>query len=262
VIIGIEALTKTLQKYRESKAGFAASKPWRVGQILCNRNPRRFVSYNMGNIAMVQARRPEPIRVERELIQRCQRGDQSAFELLLKKFERRVFGLIYQIVRSSSEVDDIAQEVFTKLYFSLPQFRLEASFEAWLYRITVNQCYDFLRKKKRDAQVAESDLSDEEALFFEKFGSITQPHYPDVSKRLEVRQTAERLLNELPPRDRSLLILKEIEELSIEELTEVFKTSASAIKLRLFRARNHLKLIYEKSRKKCKGKAAYESSKS
>jgi RNA polymerase sigma-70 factor, ECF subfamily len=209
----------------------------------------------MGNIAMVQARRPELIRADKELIRRCQQGDQAAFELLLKKFERRIFGLIYQIVRSSGDVEDIAQEVFTKLYFSLPQFRLEASFEAWLYRITVNQCYDFLRKRKRDAQVAESDLSEEEALFFERFGSITQPRYIDVSRRREVRQTAERLLNSLPPKDRLLLILKEIEEFSIEELTAIFKISASAIKLRLFRARNQLRLIYQKSRRKSKGAA-------
>ena len=207
----------------------------------------------MGNIAMVQARRPELIRADKELVQRCQQGDQFAFELLLQKFERRIFGLIYQIVRSPGDVEDIAQEVFTKLYFSLPQFRLEASFEAWLYRITVNQCYDFLRKRKRDAQVVESDLSEQEALFFERFGSITQPHYADVSSRLEVQQTAERLLSALPPKDRSLLILKEIEELSIAELSEIFKASASAIKLRLFRARNQLRLVYDKSRKKNKG---------
>jgi RNA polymerase sigma-70 factor (ECF subfamily) len=202
---------------------------------------------------MVQARRPELIRADKELVQRCQQGDQSAFELLLQKFERRIFGLIYQIVRSPGDVEDIAQEVFTKLYFSLPQFRLEASFEAWLYRITVNQCYDFLRKRKRDAQVVESDLSEEEAHFFEKFGSVTQPHYADVSSRLEVQQTAERLLSTLPPKDRSMLILKEIEELSIAELSEIFKTSASAIKLRLFRARNQLRSVYEKSRKENKG---------
>jgi RNA polymerase sigma-70 factor (ECF subfamily) len=96
------------------------------------------------------------------------------------------------MVRQPSEVEDIAQEVFTKIYFSLPQFRIEASFEAWLYRITVNQCYDYLRKRKREAQVTESDLSDEEAAFFERFGSITQPRHLDISKRLEFA-TAERL---------------------------------------------------------------------
>jgi RNA polymerase sigma-70 factor, ECF subfamily len=208
----------------------------------------------MGNIAMLQARSPGGLTADKELIQRCQQGDQAAFELLVRKFERRVFGLIYQMVRSPSEVEDIAQEVFTKLYFSLPQFRLEASFEAWLYRITINQCYDFLRKRKRDAQVAESDLSEEETRFFERFGSITHVPFPDVSKRLELRQTAETLLSTLPPKDRSLLILKEVEELSIEELTQIFKASASAIKLRLFRARNQLRSVYERNRKKSKGK--------
>ena len=203
---------------------------------------------------MLQVTRPGPMTVDKELIQRCQQGDQAAFEVLVKKHERRVFGLVYQMVRQPSEVEDIAQEVFTKIYFSLPKFRIEACYEAWLYRITVNQCYDYLRKRKREAQVTESDLSEEEAAFFERFGSITQPRYLDISKRLEIRQTAERLLSVLPPKDRSLLILKEIEGLSIEELTQIFKSSASAIKLRLFRARNQLKAVYEKSRKKEKRK--------
>ncbi len=209
----------------------------------------------MGNIAMLHATSPSPLTADKDIIRRSQQGDQAAFELLVRKFERRVFGLIYQMVRSPSEVEDIAQEVFTKLYFSLPQFRLEASFEAWLYRITVNQCYDFLRKRKREAQVAQADLTEEEMRFFESFGSITQKPTLDISKRLELRQTAERLLSALPPKDRSLLVLKEVEELSIEELTAIFKASASAIKLRLFRARNHLKSVYEKGRKKNKGRA-------
>lgn len=208
----------------------------------------------MGNIAMLQATSPSPLTADKEIIRRCQQGDQAAFEVLVRKFERRVFGLIYQMVRSPAEVEDIAQEVFTKLYFSLPQFRLEASFEAWLYRITVNQCYDFLRKRKREALVAEADLSEEETRFFERFGSVTQAPVLDVSKRLELRQTAERLLSALPPKDRSLLVLKEVEELSIEELTAIFKASASAIKLRLFRARNQLRSVYDKSRKKTKGR--------
>src|SRR4029077_11025903 len=141
---------------------------------------------NMSKTAPVQSRELDSAMVNRELIQSCQKGDTAAFEALVRRFERKVFGLIYQVVRSANEVEDIAQEVFTKLFFSLPQFRLEASFEAWLYRITVNQCCDYLRKRKREAQVTESDLSDEEAAFFERFGSITQPRHLDISKRLEL----------------------------------------------------------------------------
>ena len=188
--------------------------------------------------------------VDAELIHRCQQGDQAAFEELVKRSERRVYGLIYQIVRSTNDVEDIAQEVFTKLFFSLPQFRLDASFDAWLYRIAVNQCYDYLRRRKRNPQVTQADLSEEEAAFFESDESVTLARPADISKRMELRQLAENLLSALPPKERSLLILKEIEQFSIEELASIFKTSKSAIKLRLFRARNHLKAVYEKSKKR------------
>jgi RNA polymerase sigma-70 factor (ECF subfamily) len=207
----------------------------------------------MGNVALLQSTRSGPLMVDRELIQRCQQGDQAAFETLVKKHERRVFGLIYQMVRQPSEVEDIAQEVFTKIYFSLPQFRVGASFEAWMYRITINHCCDHLRKRKREPQVRESELREDEAAEFEQFGSATQFTHWDISKRLEIRQTAEKLLSLLPPKDRTLLMLKEMEDLSIDELTQIFNSSASAIKLRLFRARNLLKAAYEKTRGKAKG---------
>jgi RNA polymerase sigma-70 factor, ECF subfamily len=211
--------------------------------------------FNMSKAATVQFREHDP-RMNRELIQSCQRGDAAAFEELIRRFERKVFGLIYQVVRSANEVEDIAQEVFTKLFFSLPQFRLEASFEAWLYRITVNQCCDYLRKRKRTPHVNESELSAEEAANFERVGSFSQSREMDISLRLEMRQTADNLLSALPPQERSLLVLKEVEELSIEELMAVFKASRSAIKVRLFRARRRLKSLYETRMKRKGGRRA------
>src|SRR5262245_35337057 len=202
----------------------------------------------MSKAAAVQTTESDAAVVNRELILRCQKGDTAAFEELVKRFERKVFGLIYQIVRSANEVEDIAQEVFTKLFFSLPQFRLDASFEAWLYRITVNQCCDYLRKRKRTRHVNESELSEEEAAYFEKVGTFSQSREMDISLRLEMKQTADNLLSALPLQERSLLVLKEVEELSIEELIAIFKASKSAIKVRLFRARRRLKSLYEKRR--------------
>jgi RNA polymerase sigma-70 factor (ECF subfamily) len=158
--------------------------------------------------------------------------------------------LVYRIIRSPKDVEDLAQEVFIKLYFSLPQFRLEASLDAWVYRIAVNQCYDHLRKQKRHSSVSVSDLSEEEAAGLEGLQSTTQPSPTDIERALEVKQTAERLLSLLHPKDRMLLILKEVEQFSIEELGEIFRMSHSAIKLRLFRARRQLQAVYEKSRKK------------
>jgi RNA polymerase sigma-70 factor (ECF subfamily) len=210
----------------------------------------------MSKAASVQARESGSRTATRDLIQSCQEGDTTAFEELVKRFERKVFGLAYQIVRSANEVEDIAQEVFTKLFFSLPQFRLDASFEAWLYRITVNQCCDYLRKRKRTRHVNESELSEEEAAYFEKVGSFSQSREMDISLRLEIRQTADNLLSALPPQERSLLVLKEVEELSIEELMAVFKASRSAIKVRLFRARRRLKSLYETRMKRKGGRRA------
>jgi len=210
----------------------------------------------MSKAASVQARESGSRTATRDLIQSCQEGDTAAFEELVKRFERKVFGLAYQIVRSANEVEDIAQEVFTKLFFSLPQFRLDASFEAWLYRITVNQCCDYLRKRKRTRHVNESELSEEEAAYFEKVGSFSQSREMDISLRLEIRQTADNLLSALPPQERSLLVLKEVEELSIEELMAVFKASRSAIKVRLFRARRRLKSLYETRMKRKGGRRA------
>jgi RNA polymerase sigma-70 factor (ECF subfamily) len=211
---------------------------------------------SMSKAASVQTRESGSRTATRDLIQSCQEGDTTAFEELVKRFERKVFGLAYQIVRSANEVEDIAQEVFTKLFFSLPQFRLDASFEAWLYRITVNQCCDYLRKRKRTRHVNESELSEEEAAYFEKVGSFSQSREMDISLRLEIRQTADNLLSALPPQERSLLVLKEVEELSIEELMAVFKASRSAIKVRLFRARRRLKSLYETRMKRKGGRRA------
>jgi len=210
----------------------------------------RFRLSNVGKAVSVQARPDSSRVVNRELIESCQKGEPGAFEELIKRFERRVFGLIYQIVRSANEVEDIAQEVFTKLFFSLPQFRLDASFEAWLYRITVNQCCDYLRKRRRTPYLNESELSTEEAGYFEQVGSFSQGPGMDISRELEMRETAANLLSALRPSERSLLVLKEVEELSIEELMAVFKASRSSIKVRLFRARRHLKSVYEAGKKK------------
>ena len=215
----------------------------------------------MSKAAAVQTTESDAAVVNRELILRCQKGDTAAFEEIVKRFERKVFGLIYQIVRSANDVEDIAQEVFTKLFFSLPQFRLESSFEAWLYRITVNQCCDFLRKRKRTPQVNESELSPEEAAYFERVGSFSHRREIDISRRLEMKQTAGNLLSALSPQERTLLILKEIEELSIEELMGIFKASRSAIKVRLFRVRKRLKSLCEPRRKRKGGREPeYESS--
>ena len=183
-----------------------------------------------------------------ELVRRSQQGDVLAFEELVRSCQQKVFGLIYQILRSPEEVEDVAQEVFTKLYFSLPQFRLGSSFQAWLYRIVVNQCYDQLRKRRRSPQINYSDLSETEATAFEGLPSLTEAKPPNIARTVELRQIADRLLSLLPPGDRTMLVLKEMEDFTIEDLAGIFKISKNAVKLRLFRARHQLRRAYEKGK--------------
>src|SRR5690348_6069549 len=182
----------------------------------------------------------------RELGRRAQREDKEAFEELIRRHQHRVFAVAGGILKRREDVEDIAQQVFVKAYFSLKRFDQRAAFSTWLYKITVNECWDLLRKKKVRPLVYESDLSEEQARQViaaeEKNGGG-----PDISDRLEARQRVENLLDGLDERDRLMLILKEVEGFAVEEIAEVLDLNANTVKVRLFRARRR---IVSKARKR------------
>jgi RNA polymerase sigma-70 factor (ECF subfamily) len=176
---------------------------------------------------------------DRELVRRAQREDKEAFEELIRRHQHRVFAVAGGIVRRREDVEDVAQQVFVKAYFSLKRFDQRAAFSTWLYKITVNECWDMLRKKKVRPLVYESDLSEEQARQVISSAEKGKDE-PDVSERLEARQRVERLLDGLDERDRLMLILKEVEGFSIEEIAEVLELNANTVKVRLFRARRRV----------------------
>jgi RNA polymerase sigma-70 factor (ECF subfamily) len=176
---------------------------------------------------------------DRELVRRAQQEDQQAFEELVRRHQHRVFAVAGGILRRREDVEDIAQQVFVKAYFSLKRFDQRAAFSTWLYKITVNECWDMLRKKKVRPLVYESDLSEEQArqvLASEEKGGGG----PDISDRLEARERVENLLEGLDERDRLMLILKEVEGFAVEEIAEVLDLNANTVKVRLFRARRRI----------------------
>jgi RNA polymerase sigma-70 factor (ECF subfamily) len=176
---------------------------------------------------------------DRELVRRAQREDQEAFEELVRRHQHRVFAVAGGILRKREDVEDIAQQVFVKAYFSLKRFDQRAAFSTWLYKITVNECWDLLRKKKVRPLIYESDLSEEQARQIE--GSERKDaDVPDVSDRMEAREQVELLLEGLDERDRLMLMLKEVEGFSIEEVAEVLDLNANTVKVRLFRARRRI----------------------
>jgi RNA polymerase sigma-70 factor (ECF subfamily) len=176
---------------------------------------------------------------DRELVRRAQGEDQEAFEELLRRHQHRVFAVAGGILRRREDVEDIAQQVFVKAYFSLKRFDQRAAFSTWLYKITVNECWDLLRKKKVRPLVYESDLSEEQAKqVIAAEGKNSSG--PDISQRLEARQRVENLLEGLDERDRLMLILKEVEGFAVEEIAQVLDLNANTVKVRLFRARRRI----------------------
>src|SRR5215472_4704937 len=176
---------------------------------------------------------------DRELVRRAQREDKEAFEELVRRHQHRVFAVAGGIVRRREDVEDVAQQVFVKAYFSLKRFDQRAAFSTWVYKITVNECWDMLRKRKVRPLVYEADLSEEQARQVIS-SAENDKDTPDISERLEARQRVERLLDGLDERDRLMLILKEVEGFSIEEIAEVLDLNANTVKVRLFRARRRV----------------------
>ena len=176
---------------------------------------------------------------DRELVRRAQADDREAFEELMRRHQHRVFAVAGGILRKREDVEDIAQQAFVKAFFSLKRFDQRSAFSTWLYKITVNECWDMLRKKKVRPLVYESDLSEEQAR--QVIASEEKVNVgPDVSERLEAREQVNRLLDVLDERDRWMLILKEVEGFSIEEIAEILGLNSNTVKVRLFRARRRI----------------------
>jgi RNA polymerase sigma-70 factor (ECF subfamily) len=192
-------------------------------------------------VAAVQAPASKPVGADddRELVRRAQGEDKEAFEELIRRHQHRVFAVAGGILRRREDVEDIAQQVFVKAYFSLKRFDQRAAFSTWLYKITVNECWDLLRKKKVRPLVYESDLSEEQAKQVITSAEKVNPG-PDISQKMEARENVERLLEGLDERDRLMLILKEVEGYSIEEIARVLNLNGNTVKVRLFRARRRV----------------------
>ena len=176
---------------------------------------------------------------ERQLIRRAQKGDKVAFEVLVQRHQHRVFAVARGILKRQEDVEDIAQQVFVKAYFSLKRFDQRAAFSTWLYKITVNECWDLLRKRKARPLIYEADFSEEQSRQF----SATEQRAnsgPDTSERMAMRQRLDNMLAQLDERDRAMLVLKEVEGFSVEEIAETLGLNANTVKVRLFRARRRI----------------------
>lgn len=184
---------------------------------------------------------------EHALIRRAQGGEHDAFETLVRRHQRRVLSLIAHLVRQPAEVEDIAQQVFFKVYLALPRFDFRSAFSTWLYRIAVNECYDHLRRQRAQKSPTRVEVGVEElAKLAQLSKAATQPVPPDIARQTELRQIVEKLFRHLAPKDRLMLVLKELEGFSVEEITAIMGLKESTVKVRLFRARRHMLEAYQR----------------
>ena len=158
-----------------------------------------------------------------KLINEITNGNTDSFEKLLKKYVPTVYNTAYSIIGNNNDIDDIVQEVFIKVYNSIADFKQKSSFKTWLYRITVNKCYDMLRKNK-----IRKTVPIEETLLLKN------------SDKADSSDKAQELLNMLLPKDRAIITLKELEGFTYKEISKTLKCSVASVKVRLFRARREL----------------------
>jgi RNA polymerase sigma-70 factor (ECF subfamily) len=176
--------------------------------------------------------------VDFELIKRAQSGDSAAFNEVVVVYRKRILGTITRLIARPEDVEDVAQEVFLRLYFSLDQLRTAEVFEPWLYRLTVNAAYDYLRKQRRRQEYRMSDLSEQQMMMADALAGGRVEH--DEREQKKVRESVDALLGAVSEADRILLMLKELEGLSLKELEKIYNINENALKVRLFRARQRV----------------------
>jgi RNA polymerase sigma-70 factor, ECF subfamily len=175
--------------------------------------------------------------IDQQLVERAQRGDKRAFDLLVAKYQRKLGRLLSRFIRDPAEVEDVAQEAFIKAYRALPSFRGDSAFYTWLYRIGINTAKNYLVALGRRAPTVTEFDSDEAESFEdgEQLRDINTPESMLMSK--EIGSTVNAAMEDLPEDLRTAITLREIEGLSYEEIASIMNCPIGTVRSRIFRAR-------------------------
>jgi RNA polymerase sigma-70 factor (ECF subfamily) len=177
---------------------------------------------------------------EVEWVKRAQRGESEAFGPLVERYQRRIFSLVYHVLQRRDEVEDITQEIFIKAFRSVRGYNFRASFGTWLSRIAMNHCYDHLRRSRASRVSYYWQLTEEGQRELEAKLESPEAQRLDEGERAALRDLVGKLLERAPRRDRVILVLKELEDYSVEEIAEILRLNASTVKVRLHRARKRM----------------------
>lgn len=180
---------------------------------------------------------------DKALVEQARRGDFTAFDQLVSKYERRLFMTVYRIVGRREDAEEIVQETFASVIEHLPEFREEARFYTWLMRIAVNYALKTLRRRRYAREQTSQDLSqgEDQSLPHPKFIAPWRENPVVVAERNELQDLLSKALNELEEKYRVVFVLRDIEERSIAEVVDMLGISESNVKVRLLRARLQLR---------------------
>lgn len=175
--------------------------------------------------------------VDQLLVERAQRGEKHAFDLLVQKYQRKLGRLLSRFIRDPAEVEDVAQEAFIKAYRALPSFRGDSAFYTWLYRIGINTAKNYLVAQGRRAPTS-TEFDSEEAETFEDGEQLRDINTPEsVLLSKQIGQTVNAAMEALPDELRKAIVLREIEGLSYEEIAQIMECPIGTVRSRIFRAR-------------------------
>ena len=178
------------------------------------------------------------------LIESFKQGDTSAFGEIVLRYQDKIYNLCRHMLGNAADAEDAAQDVFLKAYQALPKFQPEASLYTWLYRIATNTCID--HKKKPIFESLFGDSGEGERLVHDRASDAPSPEKLYQSKQID--KALQESLGKLSPKLRAIIILKEIEELSYEEIADALEISMGTVKSRIARAREELQRLMQKFR--------------
>jgi RNA polymerase sigma-70 factor (ECF subfamily) len=170
------------------------------------------------------------------LVERAQRGDRRAFDLLVLKYQQRIVNLVMRYVRDPTEALDVSQEAFVRAYRALPRFRGDSAFYTWLYRIAINTSKNYLASLQR--KPAEYDLDAHDPAYAERHPQLRDEETPEgIVMQEQLRETLQQAIAALPEELRTAIMLREIEGLSYEEIATAMECPVGTVRSRIFRAR-------------------------
>ena len=177
-----------------------------------------------------------------ELIVRCQQGDRQAFDQLMARYQRYVFNLIYQHLWNVDDIEDVAQEIFLRIFKFIRKYRGNASLESWIYKIVLNYCRTYVRRRSALARLFAPlpAVSPDDDHSYEILDLLPDATY-DPAKTIEQRKLVQDILgavHALPEIYRNILVMREVNELSYEEIAEILGISIGTVKSRISRARD------------------------